>query len=190
MIIKEGDPQCFSVIVRTLRKGNPIILLCDTMYGLVGTAPDTEEKLCAIKGRAKGKPFLELIPDIRWTKIYSDIIIPPSLARLWPGPLTIILPRRDSGTVGLRVPGGIFLRRIIEGCGKPLFSTSVNREGEAPLTDIDRIIDVFHDDVELIVDSGNAEKNIPSTILDISRKPFRIVRQGVMTIAPDVLRDE
>jgi L-threonylcarbamoyladenylate synthase len=186
MVVKEDDPQLFSIVIRTLKKGDIIIISCDTIYGIVGIAPETGEKIAAIKGRNRDKPFIQLIPDHSWVKKYSDIILPVSLRHLWPGPLTLILQLRSSGTAGLRVPDEPFLRRIMKHLGKPLFSTSVNRQGEKPLHNIDRIIDEFKEDVALIVDSGNVKKGIPSTILDITEKPYRIVRQGVLEIPPDV----
>jgi L-threonylcarbamoyladenylate synthase len=187
MVIKEDDPRLFSVVIHTLEEEDIIIIRCDTIYGIVGIAPETEKKIADIKGRNTHKPFLRLIPDHSWVKKYSDFNLPVSLKHLWPGPLTLIFPRRDSDTIGLRVPDEPFLRHIMESLGKPLFSTSVNRQGATPLQDIDRIIEEFEDDTALIVDSGNMQKAVPSTILDVTEKPYRIVRQGVLEIPPDVL---
>ena len=186
MVIKQNDPECFTLLMQILKNQGVVILKCDTIYGFIGIAPETEERISAIKQRTHGKPYLQLIPDISWIKRYSDFILPERLSTLWPGPLTIIIPLKLSGSVGIRIPDDLFLQKMLNYLKKPLFSTSVNREGNEPCKKIAEIISEFEDEVELIVHSGDVT-DTPSTILDITSTPYKIVRQGRVIIPPDLL---
>lgn len=156
---------------------------CDTIYGLVGVAPDTEERIRAVKGRGEDKPFLQLVAGSAWVGRLSPAEVPLSLARHWPGPLTVILPARAGGTVAVRVPGSEFLRELIDAVGRPLYSTSVNRAGQPALWRVSQILAEFEGEVDLVVDGGDLPGAAPSTIVDASSSPRRIVRRGALEIA-------
>jgi L-threonylcarbamoyladenylate synthase len=159
------------------------------MYGIVGAAPETEKQIRAIKGRGQDRPFIMLIAKADWIKPYSTVPLPASLARFWPGPLTILFPRRDGeGKVAFRVPADPFLRQILKVAGKPLYSTSVNEAGEDFLWKFDDIVLKFGKKVDCIVDAGNLPESCPSTIVDIGVKPFRVVRQGKLIIPSETLK--
>lgn len=182
MVISKAHPHAADTIIETLSSCEPVILECDTMYGIVGVVPDCEARISAIKSRTGNKPFLQLIADSEWVSRVSDLAVPPELQEFWPGPLTLVFPHRASGTVGLRVPADDWLRRIIRAVGVPLYSTSVNVSGQDPLSSIAEIVDLFSGVVDLIVDSGTLEAAQPSTVLDITRRPFRMLRQGRVRI--------
>ncbi len=107
MVINKNDRNAFNLILDTLRRGGIVIMHCDTMYGIVGAVPYTQERIAEIKGRGHGKQFLELIPDISWLHRFIDGEMPGSLKKYWPGPLTVIFPDRKGGTIALRVPDEI-----------------------------------------------------------------------------------
>ena len=111
------------------------------------------------------------------------------LLRYWPGALTIVFPRKDGGTVGIRVPDDPFLWQLIRCVGAPLYSTSVNRSGMPSLTRVSRIVAAFGGSVELIVDGGLLPATVPSTVVDATTRPCRILRQGAVSIPPQVLAD-
>jgi L-threonylcarbamoyladenylate synthase len=155
---------------------------CDTIYGLVGSAPDTEARIRAIKGRGEDKPFLQLVADRSWVARVSPSEVPASLATHWPGPLTVILPALDGGTVAVRVPDSAFLRGILEAVGRPLLSTSVNRAGKPALWKIGEIVKEFESEVDLVIDGGDLPGVRPSTIVDATVVPYRVVRQGALEL--------
>ncbi len=182
MVIPAGDPGSFDALARLLSRGGVLIMPCDTIYGLVGVAPDTAERIRAIKGRGEDKPFLQLLASSDWVGRLSPAEVPPSLVRHWPGPLTVILPARARGTVAVRVPGSEFLRELIGAVGKPLYSTSVNRAGQPALWRAAEILAEFEGEVDLVVDGGDLPGAAPSTIVDASSSPWRVVRQGALEI--------
>ena len=95
-----------------------------------------------------------------------------------------------SGSIAIRVPDSLFLRRLILALGSPLYSTSVNKAGSPPLGSIEEIATQFGDEVDLIVDGGTQSEGRPSTIVDITSIPFRVVRQGDLVLLPADLADE
>ncbi len=186
MILEKND----SNIIKTadvLHAGGVVIIPCDTIYGLAGIAPDTEERIRQIKGRGENKPFLVLIKDYSWLSGITEEKVPEGLRSFWPGPLTVILPNREGGTTGVRIPKDDFLRKLLGEVGKPLYSTSVNRSGSKSLWKIRNIIEEFDRDVDLIIDDGDKPEALPSTVVDVSRKPFRVLREGAVKIPPEFL---
>ncbi len=187
MVDRASEPEAFGRLVATLSRGGVAIIPCDTMYGIVGLAPDTDARIRSIKGRGEEKPFLQLIAGVSWVSRLSDTPIPPALARYWPGPLTLVFPARGGGTVALRLPDSAFLQRLLAELGRPLYSTSVNRTGEKPLFDIAVITKEFERDVDLIYDAGSLLPGPGSTLVDVTRKPYRVLREGAVKVAPEDL---
>jgi L-threonylcarbamoyladenylate synthase len=188
MIIARNNPTAVTTAVKILGSGGVAILPCDTIYGIVGIAPDTEKRIRTIKGRGDGKPFLMLIAAPEWIMPYSQASLPAALESYWPGPLTILFPNRHtSGKTALRMPNDDFLLKILKLIQKPVYSTSVNVSGGVFLREIDEIVREFEQKVELVIDAGDLPETLPSTIVDISTRPFTVVRQGSLVIPEHVL---
>ncbi|MBN1835485.1 MAG: L-threonylcarbamoyladenylate synthase, partial [Spirochaetales bacterium] len=173
MHLSIADPSLPGTLGSTLARGGVVIMPCDTIYGLIGIAPDTEASLRRIKGRGE-KAFLQLIPSADWLPDFTASPLPDALRRYWPGALTVIFPGRQpaGGTVALRVPDDGLLLELMKKLGRPLFSTSVNRSGEPPLWRIADILERFESLVDLVVDAGDRPAGVPSTVLDVSVQPF------------------
>ena len=160
-----------------LRRGAPAILPCDTIYGFVGIAA-AAAAIRALKGRDGQVPFLYLIGDESWLPELGALPLPAVLQPYWPGPLTVVLPTTaPGGTVGVRVPDDQFLQAVLTSLGAPLISTSVNRSGQAPLSEISEIVATFGAKVDLIVDAGRLS-GLSSTVVDATGSPLRVLRQG------------
>ena len=187
MVIKAGDPGSLERLIRVLAAGGVAIAPGDTMYGLIGVAPQSDERMRRIKGRGEDKPFLQLIADASWVSRLSDIRLPEKIARHWPGPLTVVIPDRTGGTVAVRVPDSDFLLVVLRGVNRPLYSTSVNRAGGPPLAAFAQMRSVFEAEVDALYDAGDQPSGGPSTLLDITAKPYRILRQGALVLTPEEL---
>ncbi len=187
MIVPANDEGAFDRLAGMLARGAVAIIPCDTMYGIVGVAPDTEERIRQVKGRGETQPFLQLIARASWIAQLSDQPMPAALSKYWPGPLTIVFPARAGGTVALRLPDSPFLQRLMETVERPLYSTSVNRTGQSPLFDTARIKEEFEPDVDLILDAGDLPPGPPSTLVDITSRPYRVLRAGAVVIPPQDL---
>jgi L-threonylcarbamoyladenylate synthase len=185
MVVAADSPGAFGLLRdRLAAVGGVAIIPCDTIYGLVGTVPGSEERIRRIKGRGEDKPFLQLVAGADWVARLAAAPIPASLEKHWPGPLTVILPGLGGGTVALRVPDSLFLRELLSAMDMPVYSTSVNRAGQAPLWRIADIVEGFEDDVDLVMDAGDLPGAVPSTIVDATCSPLRIVRQGALALSP------
>ena len=176
--IIEYTPSSAMEVGRRLGRGEVGIIPCDTIYGLVGAAPETESKLIELKKRRE-KRFLRLIPDADISP-YSPDVLPERVKAFWPAPLTVIVRDFDGGTVALRCPDDPRLQKILNAVGRPLFSTSVNISGEPPLNSFDEIAAVFGASVDLIVDGGDLKKKAPSTVVDLTRGEPLILREGAV----------
>lgn len=180
MTISKNDENSLQLVVKALLQKKVVILPTDTVYGFSGIVSFTKEKIQDIKGRDDTKPFIQLIAKPEAIFSFSAIPIPENLLSKWPGALTIIVPTKDGNKVGFRCPNDEWLRRVIEECDCPLYSTSVNRTGEPLLTQIEDMEREFADEVALIVESSQCDKGIPSTIVEITASSQKIIRQGAV----------
>jgi L-threonylcarbamoyladenylate synthase len=145
-----------------------------------------------LKGR-DGKPLLVVISDaseaerfiLNKSKLFDEVC-----ARHWPGALTIVVNAKPealyeltagSGAVGLRLPNDEAVRSFIRACGGALTATSANVAGASPARTAEEVAHFFPEGIELIVDGGTARGEKPSTVLDISCFPPRLIREGAIT---------
>ncbi|MBN1686975.1 MAG: L-threonylcarbamoyladenylate synthase [Spirochaetales bacterium] len=184
-IIAGTDANAAVLLSSCLNEKGIAIAPCDTIYGILGCAPRTETRIREIKGRGEEKPFILLHATVESVLAAADTEVPAPLLALWPGPLTLIL-KAGIGKTGFRVPADSFLLDVLKRTG-PLFSTSVNRSGETPLWRIADITAAFGGNVDMIVDGGDLPGKRPSTIIDLSEKPFTILRHGAAELSDEVL---
>lgn len=174
-------------IARVLSETGIVIMPCDTIYGIVGIYPSSENRIRDLKGRDENKPFLILIKK-EWISRFTKLKIKQYFIDLWPGPLTLIVPGLKGITVALRVPDDKRLQNILLQLDKPLYSTSVNKSGHASLNTANDIEEEFGSDVELFVNEGDLTDGKPSTIIDLTTNPNKIIRQGSCLIDMEQLK--
>lgn len=175
--VRKDDPDAQEAVVDALKSGKVLVLPADTIYGLsAAVGKETDDRIREIKGRPGNKPFLQLgtLPIVE-----RLCEVPSEVKAAWPCPLTCVLKNRDgSGTTAFRVPADPWLRDVIEKVGRPIYSTSVNRSGKPALTDIESIAKSYASLVDMIVVSGSRQGNVPSTLIDCTVRPFKVLRQG------------
>jgi L-threonylcarbamoyladenylate synthase len=121
--------------------------------------------------------------------------------KFWPGPLTLVLkassdlPKEMIGpgeSVGIRLPDVSWLQRLIDDVAFPITATSANISGENEINDSQRIKDIFCGKVDLIVDGGKTRGILPSTVVDLSSKKPKILREGAVPLSSlgKYLRDD
>lgn len=193
-VISRETSSSVSVLVDCLLRGGVCVIPTDTVYGFSGIVPQSKERIQKIKGRDEGKPFIQLIAHPSEVYKYTDINIPSKLFSLWPGALTLILPvtkGKDAGSsIAFRCPGDAWLRKVIDLVGTPIYSTSVNRSGQAVLENLNSICEEFLDEVELIVDGDKiiAPNAQASTLVKITDNgKCEILRQGSVVIPSELV---
>ena len=198
---------------RVLRASGTMIYPTDTAYSLGANACDSVavEKVFQIKNRHHSKPLPVLVRNLAWAKELAYITPRQEkyLASIWPqataeslrgkpGPVTVILPRREylsalttanGMTVGLRVANSPFLDKLLAKLGYPLTATSANLSGEEASNDIDKVVaelETGERQPNLVIDAGVLSKSLPSTVLDLTSDEPKILRVG--PTSPELLR--
>jgi L-threonylcarbamoyladenylate synthase len=112
-------------------------------------------------------------------------------AAFWPGPLTMVLPRSPQipdvvaaggPTVGLRWPNHPFIQAVIRACGFPLAAPSANPSGHVSPTNAEHVRKILGDKIRLIVDGGQSQVGIESTVIDLSVEPPHLLRPGMIHV--------
>jgi L-threonylcarbamoyladenylate synthase len=193
-VVPDG-PAGRAAAIAALRGGGIVALPTDTVYG-IAVALDTPggiEALFAAKKRPPERGIVLLLEDAEQAP--SIGVWPASAGRLaeafWPGGLTIIVPQRPdatlpavltggASTIGLRVPGRDAPRELARALG-PLPTTSANRSGQPEAPDALAILRQLGDAVALVLDGGPAHGGPPSTVVDCSQDPPRVLRPGAIS---------
>lgn len=162
----------------------------DTVYGLGGNARDESvvSRIYRVKQRSEDKPLtLHLFSTNDISKYALDISEKQKslIDRLLPGPYTIILPANADAPevsvsrekkVGIRVPDSNSFRHLEENVDFPLVGTSVNKSGEPPMTDFEKIVQEFGGIVDLFIESEEELSGESSTVLDLTYDPPKVIR--------------
>ena len=183
------DPSIIEGISNFVKEGKIIAIPTETVYGLLACAEDQEviERLYTIKERLKEKPFTYVEDDIDTVINDYFILLSPFGYRLiekfWPGPLTVVYYSKENPdkTIGVRIPSHPVAREIIRALNKKAVLPSANISGQIELNTPEEIEKVFDDKIDLIVESNsNLISKIPSTVIDLTYKPFKILREGAI----------
>ena len=181
-------------IVRALTGGAVMTYPSETSYALGGNALDPAlcAKVQALKGRADHKALLLLIRSEEAVTGLATDVHPAArvlMERFWPGAVTLVFRAAPNapphlvdarGTLALRWSPHPVLRELLEIGGVPLIGTSANRAGEPALCTADEVLAAFPDAIALAIDGGRAPGGAPSTLLDTTVVPFRILREGAL----------
>ncbi len=151
----------------------------DTVYGICCSVRDRKaaERLAALKGCSLPRPFVVVGMD---ADAALELAMPPgdevmdSLARWWPGPVSVVLPsspacpswvQAPDGTVALRVPADPLSRMLLRLARRPLVSSSANTSAGAPALSVDEVDEGVIAGVDLVLDGGRLPPSLPSAIL-------------------------
>jgi L-threonylcarbamoyladenylate synthase len=177
--------------------GGVVALPTETFYGLAVRALDAAlvRRLFALKGRPESRPILVLVDEPRRVGDFAEVndLARALMARHWPGPLTLVLRARDmvpaeltagSGTIGVRQSGYPVARALAAAAGGPITAPSANLTGHAPPTTVTEVLAAFDHRIEMVLDGGETPGGPPSTVLDVTVDPPRVLRDGAVKIAP------
>jgi len=197
-VIKQSDKDALDIAREYLLSGAVIVFATDTVYG-IGCMVDQAlaiERIYAIKERDKLKAIPVLIGKTGQLQQIAQHVSPAAdqlITTFWPGALTIIvkknpnLPQQLTGydTVGVRMPDHEWLRQLLIICG-PLAVTSANISGQPSLSTAESVLLSLDGRIDLLVDGGQCNGGIPSTVIDCTSEPVKILRDGA--ISKDVLK--
>jgi L-threonylcarbamoyladenylate synthase len=197
-VLSTHTPELFQKAVRRaaelLRAGEVVALPTETVYGLAANALDENAvaKIFQIKGRPANNPIIVHVAGNEMAKrcAKSFPAIADKLSKsFWPGPLTIVLPRAKEipeivtaggETVGIRWPSHPFIQAVIRECGFPLAAPSANLSNSISPTNAEHVLRQLGGKISLIVDGGQSQVGIESTVLDLTVLPPQILRPGMI----------
>jgi L-threonylcarbamoyladenylate synthase len=188
------DKDTLDIISKLISKGKTFIYPTETFYGIGALYNDETSvvKIFDIKGRDLINPLPLIIPEISFLQKISADISTNALklaAQFWPGPLTLVFKADDNlshtitagtGTVACRHSGLNVINIILKRINSSITSTSANISGRKNASNISKIDKKILDSVDFIIDAGNTNGGLPSTIIDVSREPFKILRKGAI----------
>lgn len=180
---------------RIIFTGGVIAFRTDTFYGL-GADPlnaGAVEKIHQLKGREEGKPILVLISDTNQIdRFIADAEAYKRVAmQYWPAALTLVGAARaeipsaltaGTGTIGIRLPNDEDVCSLVRACGGALTATSANAAGKPPARTAHDVENYFGAGVDLIFDGGTVTVTEPSTVVDVSVTPARLIREGAVSL--------
>jgi len=191
--IDPADPEAaLAEAVSVLRAGGLVAYPTESYYAIGADAlnPDAVAKVFAAKGRAYDKPLPVILHDktliSRFTKELSPLAV-KAVEWLMPGPITLIFHAADNlpknltcgtGKVGIRVPEHEIMSGLARLMGGPVTATSANISGLPGLSAPDAVADALGGKIDLILDGGITPGPPPSTLLDLTAEPPRLLREG------------
>lgn len=190
------DEEKLKVIANEIKAGKTVLFPTETVYGIGtnGLNSESVKKVYQIKGRNLKNPINLLVSSINMVntiaKDISDLEY-KLMQTFFPGPFTIILKRKSivpdivtasSDTVGVRMPSGIIAKKLIEYSNIPIAAPSANISGTLSGTNLEDIIDDFSNKVDFIINGGNSDIGIESTIVKVINGIPHILRPGAITV--------
>lgn len=189
------DKTAISEASELLKEGKLVVFPTETVYGIGANALDNEAilNIYKAKGRPSDNPLIVHIANIK--DVYKYVKFVPDIAlklmeRFWPGPLTLIFEKSSIisnsitgglNTVAVRLPANKIARELIKASDLPIAAPSANISGKPSPTRAKHVIEDLNGLVDMIIDGGNSEIGLESTVLDITGKIPIILRPGGIT---------
>jgi L-threonylcarbamoyladenylate synthase len=191
------DAGAIAEAAAVLAAGGVVAFPTDTFYGLGVSALDAAAvgRLFAVKERPESRPILVLVDDVARIEPFAILTARARelAARHWPGALTLVLPARalvptsltaGTGTIGVRQPAHAVARALVAALASPITAPSANRSGDAPPARAEDVLAVFDGRIDLVLDAGPTPGGLPSTVLDVTVEPPRVLRAGAVRVTP------
>lgn len=190
------DYEELKIPAKIIKEGGIVIFPTETVYGIGtnGLNKEAIKKLYEVKQRPLNKPISLLVSNIEMVNQVAKNISKLEykiMQNFFPGPLTIILEKKDivpdiltanTNTVGIRMPSGEIARKLIEYAGIPIATPSANISGKPSGTNIKDIQKDFAGKVDCLIDNGESKLGIPSTIIRVINNEVHILRQGSISM--------
>jgi L-threonylcarbamoyladenylate synthase len=189
--------EAVAAATRLILAGQPVAIPTETVYGLAADATNAEAvaRIYEAKGRPSFNPLIIHVGNLKEAQAIGDFSGEAiELAQTyWPGPLTLVVPlRRDAAiaaivtaglpTIALRVPAHPAMQALLRKTGRPLAAPSANASGSISPTRAEHVLKSLRGRIPLIIDGGQTERGIESTIVAATGGPLRLLRRGPIEI--------
>ncbi len=188
------DDDVLARAAAVIRAGGLLLYPTDTLYGLGADALNAEavRRVCEVKGRPAHQALPVIVGDLGQLTLLSPPLpeeLRSMLRRLWPAPLTVVLPARaglsarltgDGDSVAVRWPRSAFAQALCRLSDTPIIATSANRSGAGNPTSFAESLAQLGDAVDLAIDAGPPADQRGSSIIDLRSAPARLLRRGAV----------
>lgn len=194
---KDVNTEDIKLLAREMVQGKIVIFPTETVYGIGTNALDENacKKIFEIKGRPKNKALIVLVSDLDMLgKMVDSIsaIEQKLIEKFWPGPLTIIFKKKEKcgisnivtggkSDIGVRMTNGKIVKMLLKEAGVPIVAPSANLSGNPTGVKIENIIEELGDKVDYILDCGDIDDDITSTVVQVKGNVIYILREGKIT---------
>lgn len=192
--ISQNDEDIINRAAEIIKTGGIVGVPTETVYGLAGSAfiPSSVGKIYSAKGRPADNPLIVHIasPEDAEKIAYPNEIYYKLADKFMPGPLTIILKKKDNipyevtaglDTVAVRCPANPIMNQLIRVSGHPIAAPSANRSGAPSPTNAKHVFDDMNGKIDMIIDGGECEIGLESTVIKLDDKGCTILRPGAVT---------
>ena len=195
LLLQAQSPDTAQIAANIIKDGGLVAIPTETVYGLGadGLNPDAVAKIFLAKGRPQDNPLILHVAEPEQIALFCHDIPDAAYAlaeAFWPGPLTMVLPARDTvpksttaglSTVAVRCPDNAVTRQIIRLAGVPVAAPSANISGKPSTTTAEHVLHDHDGNVDAIVDGGPCRVGLESTIVDLTEDRPRLLRPGGIT---------
>lgn len=190
-------PENMKKAAEILARGGLVAFPTETVYGLGANANDGQAvaRIFAAKGRPSFNPVIVHVPDAEaaFALVHADDRARRVAEAFWPGPLTVILPRRDDcpvsdlcaaglPTLAVRVPAHPAAQALLKVCAFPVAAPSANVSGSVSATTPQHVAEGLGEKLDLIIAAGACAVGLESTVLDLSGPEPAVLRPGAVTV--------
>jgi tRNA threonylcarbamoyl adenosine modification protein (Sua5/YciO/YrdC/YwlC family) len=179
------EPKLIDEAAVVLRNGGLVAFPTETVYGIAADALNqkTIDRLYEIKKRPKDKPFSIHIADFDSLENLGIALSKDAeriARRFWPGPLTLVAFNNNKEKIGIRMPDKKIAYLLLKKAGVSAVAPSANISGNKPPITAEEVLSEMRGHVDIILDGGRTRIGIESTVMDVTEKPFKILRQGAI----------
>lgn len=180
-------PDITGLCADIIRRGGLVAFPTETVYGIAARADNREalKRLHYVKKRPVYKPYTVHVSDISAVKKMGCAVSADAArlaARFWAGPLTLILRSKNGRKIGFRVPDNKIAVNLIKAVGVPIVAPSANPSGRKPPGTAAEVVRYFDGKLDAVIDGGPTKLRVASTVVDASVKPFKVLREGAISI--------
>jgi L-threonylcarbamoyladenylate synthase len=191
------NAESIAEAARLILAGEAVAVATETVYGLAADAtnPQAVARIYEAKGRPAFNPLIVHVPDLAAAERIGEFGNDAGAlaAEHWPGPLTLVVPLRETAglasivtaglrTIGLRVPAHPAMQELLRATGRPLAAPSANASGSISPTRAEHVLGSLGGRIPLIIDAGPTQRGLESTIVAATGGPLRLLRPGPIDV--------
>lgn len=195
-LVCPADEQAVEQAAGLIKAGQTVAVPTETVYGLAADATNAQAvaRIYAAKGRPSFNPLIVHVANMAMAREIADFspLAEQIAGSFWPGPLTLVLPRRESSgiaalvtaglpTIALRCPAHEAMQALIRESGRPLAAPSANASGSISPTRAEHVLASLGSRIPLILDAGPTQQGLESTIIAPENDSIRLLRPGPVT---------